>query len=208
MYRCKICGKEFKTKCGYVRHELAHTVTFKCETCGKQYRRRADLKRHQKITLHNDEGRSSTFTCSTCGRVFSSSRELIIHAYTHRPQIGGQSRSAINGAAEVKTLRPIGEDKYDLVKFLSGVRPVTEEYLLSKVRRRAIKWYIVAQVELTRENREGEMQTVQPFFRSVTYSLLTADTFEIHDLNEALQKLVIGLEKYIHESRLDPSYSD
>ena len=71
---------------------------------------------------------------------------------------------------------------------------------MAKVHHRAIKWYIVAQVELTREDREGEIQTVQPFFRSTTYSLLTADTFEIHDLNEALQKLVIGLEKYIHES--------
>ena len=150
--------------------------------------------------MTNDERRPISFTCSICGRTFLSSRKLICHGYSHNPQVGGQSRSAINGTAEVKTLRPVGEDKYDLVKFLSSVRADTEKYLLAKVHHRAIKWYIVAQVELTREDREGEIRTVQPFFRSTTYSLLTADTFEIHDLNEALQKLVIGIEKYIHES--------
>ena len=86
------------------------------------------------------------------------------------------------------------------LSFFRVLELTRKKYLLAKVHHRAIKWYIVAQVELTREDREGEIQTVQPFFRSTTYSLLTADTFEIHDLNEALQKLVIGLEKYIHES--------
>ena len=67
------------------------------------------------------------------------------------------------------------------------------------MRRHAIKWYLVVQVELTSEDRQGEVHTVEPFFRSITYSLLSEDTFEMHDLNAALQKLVIGLKKYIQE---------
>ncbi len=55
-------------------------------------------------------------------------------------------------------------------------------------------------MELHREDRDGDVRTVQPYFRSLTYTLLTEDTLDDHDMNEALQKLVAGLEKYIHES--------
>ena len=117
----------------------------------------------------------------------------------HR-QIGGASESALNGTAETKTLRPVGNDKFDLVSFLASARGAVEKYLVAKARLRAIKWYLVAQVELSRETAEGEVRTVEPFFRSITNTLLTPDNFESHDLNAALQKIVIGLEKYIHES--------
>ena len=89
----------------------------------------------------------------------------------------------------------MGIDGFDLVKYLANVRHAIERHLLTKVRQKAIKWYIVAQVEIAREDRDGEVQTVD-----VTYTLLSEETFESHDLNQALQKLVVGLEKYIHES--------
>ena len=63
----------------------------------------------------------------------------------------------------------------------------------------AIKWYIVTQVELTREERDGEIRAVVPYFRSVRYALISEDSFESHDLNQALKKLNTGLEKYFHE---------
>ena len=197
MYRCNVCGREFQTKRGYDKHELAHRTAFKCDTCGKVYARKYRLYQHKKASLCTAE---TIFTCSTCGRSFSTPRELIGHNESHRPQTGGQSRTAVNGAAEINTLKPVGIDKFDLVKFLANIRPAIEKHLLAKVRQRAIKWYIVAQVELVREERDREVQTVEPFFRSVAYTLLSEETFESHDLNQALQKLVVGLEKYIHES--------
>lgn len=200
MYQCNVCGKELVTKCGYVKHELAHRTTFRCETCGKQYARKTSLLKHKKSIHSKHKIADRKFVCSTCGQLYLTPRELKRHNETHVQQTGGQRRSAINGTTEIHTVEPVGIDKFDLVKFLASVRPVIEKYLLAKARQRAIKWYVVTQVELTREDREGELRTVEPFFRSVTYTLLTEDTFESHDLNQALQKLVIGLEKYIHES--------
>ena len=203
MYQCKICGKELQSKQSYVRHELAHRVTFKCETCGKLYRRQTSLREHQKKTQHGNERRcSNIYTCSSCKATFATVRNLVDHnnKVHQNQQIGGATESSLNGTAEVKTLRPEGQDRFDLVAFLARAKTAIEKYLLSKVRKNAIKWYIVAQVELSRETADGEIRTVQPFFRSINYTLLTVDNFESHDLNAALQKIVIGLEKYIHES--------
>ena len=64
-----------------------------------------------------------------------------------------------------------------------------------------MKWYIVARVQLFREDQEGNVHTVVPFFRSIAYRLLTPDELaDEHNLNEAFQKVVASLEKYIHES--------
>lgn len=75
-----------------------------------------------------------------------------------------------------------------------------KRFIQKRSRSVAIKWYIVVKEVLYREDANGKEQTVEPFFRSITYRLLTADQFSDHELNEALQKVVAGLEKYIHES--------
>lgn len=195
MYQCSVCGKQIKTKCGYVKHELAHTTKFRCQSCGQHYRRKATLLKHSKHCVAQRQ-----FTCAKCGSNFETLRELLGHHETHNVQTGGQGVSVMNGRVQIRTIHPTGIDKFDLVKFLANVRPAIERYLLSKVRQQAIKWYIVAQVKLSREDADGEIRTVEPYFRCVTYILLSPETFENHDLNQALQKLVIGLEKYIHES--------
>ena len=197
MYLCGVCGQEFQTKWGYIKHELAHKRTFKCETCRKQYTHQTSLFKHKKSALCTAERK---FICSTCCRSFSTLRELIRHNESHRQQTGGQIRSAINGATEIRTLRLVGIDRFDLVKFLANVRPGIEKHLLAKVRQNGIKWYVVAEVELVREDRDGEVYTVEPFFRSFTYRLLSEETFKSPNLNHVLQKLVVGLEKYIQES--------
>lgn len=45
----------------------------------------------------------------------------------------------------------------------------------------------------------GEQQTVTPFFRSRTYSVLSLDAMNEHDVNEAMQKMFAILEKYLRE---------
>ena len=106
----------------------------------------------------------------------------------------------MNGDVEVHTLRRREIDQFDLIGFLSSLKPFFEKYLLTKVLHQAIKWYLVSQVELTREDPEGENRTVEPYFRSTTYIFFSENDYEVHDVNQALQKMVIGLEKYIHES--------
>ena len=114
MYQCKDCNKDFQTKRGCVRHELTHSVTFKCEKCGKQYRRAQSLRDHVKKSHHGDATRLCVFKCSKCTEAFANVRQLVLHNETQHRQIGGAAQTALNGAAEVKTLRPVGVDKYDL----------------------------------------------------------------------------------------------
>ena len=199
MYACKTCGKKLQTKSGLIKHELSHTVTFKCDLCKKQYRRKSSLQKHE-IDIHHMDNKQAEFVCRICRKVFLSAKDLKFHAKTHNQVGKGEHLSAMNGAAVVQTLRPRGIDRFDLVKFLSNIKSSVEKYLLNKVRRQAVKWYLVSEVELTREDREREIRTVEPYFRSVTYTLLSENDYDVHDLNEALQKMVIGLEKYIHES--------
>ena len=129
-------------------------MTFKCETCGRQYSQQNSLSRHKK-SAHSKNYKE--FICSTCGQSYSTPRELIRHNESHRPQTGRESRTAVNGATEVRTLRLVGIDRFDLVKFLASIRPLIEKHLLAKVRQNAIKWYVVAQVELVREDIDGEV---------------------------------------------------
>ena len=199
MYQCSICQKVLRTRSGFIKHELAHKVTFKCQWCGKQYRRKSGLKIHEN-RIHGHDKIETQFTCSICDKKFLLAKDLKLHGKSHNQLGSGQQRSAINDAAEIRSLHPTGIDRFDLVKFLSSVKSSIEKYLFAKVQHHSIKWYLVSQVELTRENQNGEIQTAEPYFRSLTYTFLTKEDFEMHDLNHALQKIVIGLEKYIHES--------
>ena len=168
MYNCNICGKEFKTKCGCTKHTLTHTVRFKCGACGKQYRRREDLKKHQQKSLHSREQRVSASASKSLPQ--NDCKKTNTHKGPNTVQTGGLTQSAINGTAKVTVLRPVREDKYDLVKFLSNARPVVEKYLSERARQRSIKWYLVAQVELTREDGDGNVHVAEPFFRSITHT--------------------------------------
>ena len=199
MFTCSFCWKGVQTKSGLMKHELAHKVTFRCRLCDKQYKRKSSLKVHENKNHANDSTKAQ-FTCCICRKIFASAKNFKLHAKSHSQLGSGQKRSAINDNVVVHTLRPRGIDRFDLTRFLSSVKPSVEKYLLNKVQHQAIKWYFVSQVELTREDREGEIRTVEPYFRSVTYTFLSKEEYEVHDVNEALQKMVIGLEKYIHES--------
>ena len=64
-----------------------------------------------------------------------------------------------------------------------------------RARHSAIKWYVVARVQLYREDNEGNVVTTEPYFRNITYRTLTPTELKNHHLNEAFQKVMAGLEK-------------
>ncbi|MEW8547420.1 MAG: C2H2-type zinc finger protein [Candidatus Thiodiazotropha sp.] len=121
MNQCTICQKVFQTRSGLIKHELAHKVTFKCQLCGKQYRRKSSLKIHEN-TIHRHDKKETQFTCSVCHKTFLMAKDLRLHAKSHNQLGSGLKRSAINDAAEIRTLHPTGIDRFDLVKFLSTVK--------------------------------------------------------------------------------------
>ena len=111
------------------------------------------------------------------------------------------TQRALNNRIQIKTFRAYNRDRYDLLSFLANVRQKIKRVLKLRSRLTAVKWYLVARVQLVREDAAGNVHTVVPFFRSVVYQLLTPDELRNeHNLNEACQKIVASLEKYIHES--------
>ena len=67
----------------------------------------------------------------------------------------------------------------------------------------AVKWYVLARVQLFQEDNEGNVVTTEPYFGSVTYRTLTLTALTDHHLNEAFQKVMTGLEKKSFMSLLD-----
>ena len=113
---------------------------------------------------------------------------------------GKVTQMAMKNKVKVKTFPAYKQDRYDLLTFLANVEQKVRRVLKLRTMSSAVKWYTVARVQLYREGQEENEHTTEPYFKSVTNRLLTPNELLNHDLNEAFQKVVGSLEKYIHES--------
>lgn len=167
MFQCRTCSKLFSAKRNCVRHELSHKVSFKRNFCVMHFRRRDYLLKHVQ-RQHNSIKVS-------CTRLPETPQ---IH------QTGGQCTDdtwqALSRAAVTQTLRTVQNDQYDILAFLSNAKLALISHLKSRSREEEIKWYIAVHVEFYRENRDGTIKTVRPYFRSLTYPLLTGKTLNEH----------------------------
>jgi len=103
------CGKAFKHKSDFERHELIHRKLkhFACTNCSKRFTRKQDLKRHlavhstdkpfvcevegcgKRFTLRNNLSRHTKihagvrFACAECGKTFTQKTDLNRHANLH-----------------------------------------------------------------------------------------------------------------------------
>lgn len=112
------------------------------------------------------------------------------HSDTRKASIS----NTLNRAAEVFILQPRGSKQFDLLTFLADTRPQIQNYLLSRVSsQQSVLWYFCLQNELGRFSATEDNIRSRPHFRSRTYVLLNQETFDEHDLNEALQKIIESL---------------
>jgi hypothetical protein len=202
------------------RHRLSHAYFVKCYICGQTFRRKDLLNRHLK-NVHGVNTR--TFQCNHCPAKFDNYEELLNHVVTthplnqssnnnehHQPNSNQQPSSsstettrdvnitsALNNSAEIARIEPQGSEQNDLLGFLANTRLVIHEYLLSRVTQQPIKWYLTVQIELERLTSDGDNTVSTPHFRSRTFILLNPDTYNEHDLNEALQKIIKSLEEFM-----------
>ena len=107
--------------------------------------------------------------------------------------------SALNNMVQRKIFYPKGEEKLDMLIFLANRRSEIRNYLIANLKRsRSIKWNLCIQIGMERD-RADTGQNTSPYFRSRTYLTLTNETLREHDLNEALQKMHVSMEKFLRD---------
>jgi uncharacterized Zn-finger protein len=80
-FKCKVCGKAFNTKVSLNHHELIHQEKmFKCPECGKSFKIKYELKMHS--VVHNP-----IKECPKCGKLFRRNQNLQRHLMTHRDKM-------------------------------------------------------------------------------------------------------------------------
>ncbi|XP_023239752.1 zinc finger protein 615-like [Centruroides sculpturatus] len=93
-HACKTCGKEFKWKCIFLRHEATHSEDrpYKCDICNKSFKFKEYLKMHQET--HTDErnyvcqhevthSEDRPFKCDICNKRYKRKEQLKRHHETH-----------------------------------------------------------------------------------------------------------------------------
>ncbi|XP_060232137.1 zinc finger and SCAN domain-containing protein 2-like [Meriones unguiculatus] len=79
-YRCASCGKGFRYRCHFLKHERTHTgeKPYACPSCAKTFSRSDQLATHQRT--HSGE---RPYTCQTCTKSFRERSVLLRHERTH-----------------------------------------------------------------------------------------------------------------------------
>ncbi|XP_035989397.1 zinc finger protein 239-like [Fundulus heteroclitus] len=78
--KCEVCGKVFKKKHHFNRHQRIHSGVrpYACTICGRGFTQSGHLKNH--IRTHTGE---RPFSCETCGKSFSQVVSLNVHMRIH-----------------------------------------------------------------------------------------------------------------------------
>jgi len=108
--------------------------------------------------------------------------------------------SALGTSVKNRYIRPTGHERYDLLTFFGNIKDEIIKFLLERVQQlKGIKWNLCVQVEMQRDEDEENVSSSSPYFRSLTYKLLSAEDFNEHDINSALQKIFASLEEFLRE---------
>jgi hypothetical protein len=107
--------------------------------------------------------------------------------------------SALRNGVQNRYISPRQNERYDVLVFFGNIRDDIMTFLRSRVRQMGgIKWNLCLHVQMERDDGEGSTST-SPYFRSRTYMSLSLDDMNVHDINEAMQKVYASLEKYMRE---------
>lgn len=80
-YTCHMCGKQFKHKQSYLKHQTVHEAgSFSCSICKKVVKSKDTLKSHMKRHYN-----IKNYSCDICGAMFVTCGELINHKKKHGP---------------------------------------------------------------------------------------------------------------------------
>lgn len=112
------------------------------------------------------------------------------------------SRKARPQADSLNTFRtvrfvPDEATQFDLKVFLESIRQELIENIENGLQDMdALQFHLVANITLERTTREGEIQTVHPYFHSDTYVQTTNDDI-LENLQQAYEKMNKLLDKFL-----------
>ena len=226
-FPCSICGKVFCKNFHLTRHMRMHERTsqpplrrtqFSCRHCDCDFDNYGRLINHieQNHPLNQQGGRQATVPprLNTGERRLAnlSSENNAHNASAPTDKIGnngGEEQQPIEPPIEEDTalangvvnryIHPRRSERYDMMTFFSNIRDRVFNFIQSRARKLGgVKWNLCVQVEMQRDD-VNEVATTSPYFRSRTYTTLQSNDVSEHDLNEALQKMYAGMEKFMRE---------
>ncbi|CAC5392367.1 unnamed protein product [Mytilus coruscus] len=224
-FNCDICDKTFGYNRNLNRHVNSHFNKNQCLTCGKSFTQKYNLVKHgnkcsgRRTINKRDKQLSKQLTCRHCDATFDDVDSLFTHVANYHPlnQTGGRmskteepagkikrgrfrfKKSAINKSVNLVDHMPIGDEKYDLLRFLANTKTDVEEIIVSRLKKQKnVKWYVNARVEMVRDIDDGQQEKAHPHFRSKSYISLQNESND-HNLNEAFQTINRVMEEFINK---------
>ena len=98
------------------------------------------------------------------------------------------TQTAINSKVQIKTLWPRNHDRYDLLSFLASAKEKVKGTIRLRARHTAVKWYVVARVQLYREDNEGNVVTIEPYSQKCYIQNTNTDRVDRSSLKRSLSE--------------------
>lgn len=203
IYKCLECRKSYKRKSDLNRHIRSKKEKYVCQICDHVFNRKDNYVTHQRRFHNHATSHPKSSSTSTSHQIGGSS----VHSTEKDSQehLGNENQSennheivrALNGSVNSIKIYPRDVEKFDMLVFYGNIKEKVQDILISSTpQRKGIKWYLMTRVEFSRE-KEGVQETVKPHFRSITYAHLFAEEFNVHNLNQAFQKMFTSKEEFI-----------
>ena len=170
-------------------HGTTPAEKLKCKFCKVLCSRTDFLKRHI-AEKHNQSNASvRQFACKHCDLMFPNYDGLIHHPLVPKQTGGGKpskkksqgkqpkpndnsnkstnrrnnatiDSGALQDGVLNRALRPVDEEKYDLLLIFANVKPIVIQFLQSRIEQeQGIKWYLSTQFEMYKENPDDTVET-------------------------------------------------
>lgn len=202
IYKCIECRKSYKRKSDLNRHIRSKKEKYVCQICDHVFNRKDNFVTHQRRFHKHATSLLNSSSASTSNQIGGSSDSTEKDSQEHLTNENETENNreivrALNGSVNSIKIYPRDEEKFDLLMFYGNIKEKVQDILVSSTpQRKGIKWYLMTRVEFSRE-KEGVQETAKPHFRSITYAHLFAEDFNVHNLNQAFQKMFTSKEEFI-----------
>ena len=108
-------------------------------------------------------------------------------------------RTALNDTVSQVDLKPFGDEKYDLLRFMANVKSfVLNEIQNNTALHLGVKFYVNVKADMYRQVLDEKEETITTYFRSKVQIALSTEEQE-HHVNVAYQEVHLALENFLRK---------